>query len=68
MPLQRQLVPIAMRSGADTKSDAKTSSVPGELNMLVNATLQKPGKIIKRNGYAALSRDVQSSSTDLSTA
>lgn len=67
MPLQTQIVPIVMRSGADTKEDSKTAPT-GSLDRLVNATFQAPGKIQKRNGYEALSRDVLDSSADLTTA
>lgn len=57
MALAKQLVPISLRGGVDTKSDPK-QVVPGKLLQLENATFVSPGRLRKRNGFVALSRDV----------
>jgi len=54
MTIDTQLVSIRMVKGTDTKADSK-SAPTGDLDELVNATFQAPGKIQKRNGYDALS-------------
>ncbi len=55
MSVETQLVPIRMAKGLDTKADSK-SAPTGDLDALTNATFQAPGKIIKRNGYDALTQ------------
>jgi hypothetical protein len=56
--LRQQLVPIAFREGIDTKTAPK-ASVPGRLMELENGVFTKVGEIRKRNGYAALSKQIE---------
>jgi len=67
MPLQKQNFPIAFAQGVDTKSDPK-QVVIGKLLSLENGVFQSQNRIKKRNGYQALARTVEGSSTALSTA
>lgn len=53
MPLQSQLLPIQIGGGVDTKSDDK-KVISSKLLVLENGIFTQPGKINKRNGYAAL--------------
>ena len=53
MPLQKQLVPIVLAGGVDTKTDPK-QVVPGKLLQLENATFVSPKQIKKSPGYVSL--------------
>jgi hypothetical protein len=55
MALPKQVIPISLYKGIDTKSDNK-NSLPGELLVLENGIFTNPGKIRKRPGYDALPR------------
>lgn len=56
--LQKQNVPLQFRGGVDTKTDDK-ATLPTKLLVLENATFDNPGRLNKRNGYRALSRDIE---------
>lgn len=53
MPLQKQLVPIALGAGVDTKTDRKKVAV-GSLLTLENAVIKNSQSFAKRDGYRAL--------------
>jgi hypothetical protein len=53
MPLQKQIVPIQLGDGLDTKTDPK-QVVPGKMLTLENCSLKKIGKYKKRNGFTQL--------------
>lgn len=57
VPLQKQLVELLFHKGVNTKGDPFQISI-GELIVLQNATFTSPGKIQKRNGYAALTQSI----------
>lgn len=50
MALTKQIFPVALRQGMDTKTDPK-SLVPGQFITLENVVFQNPGKFTKRFGY-----------------
>lgn len=55
MPLRKQTVEVPFGfEGIDTKTDSKYV-VPTKLTGLTNGVMTKPGAIVKRNGYNALS-------------
>jgi hypothetical protein len=64
MPLDKQVVSLALTKGVDTKSDSK-QLVPGSLVLLENGRFTEPGKIVKRPGNAALSQDVIGSGSQI---
>lgn len=53
MPLQRQLMPIQIGGGIDTKTDDK-KVISSKLLTLENGLFTQPGKLNKRNGYQAI--------------
>lgn len=53
MPLAKQLVPVGLARGVDTKVDPKVA-VPGTLTTLENGVFTTTGQIRKRFGYTAL--------------
>jgi len=53
MPLQKQLVPLVLAGGIDTKTDPK-QVVAGKLLQLENATFVSPKQLKKAPGYVAL--------------
>lgn len=55
MGLQRQVVPVQLGQGLDTKTDKK-HVVPGKLLVLENCVFKKRNRLDKRNGYRAISR------------
>jgi hypothetical protein len=55
MPLQKNKIPISFAQGVDTKTDRK-QVLPGKLLVLENGVFQTTNSLIKRNGYAALSK------------
>jgi hypothetical protein len=65
MPLAKQVIHVPFTGGLDTKTDEKLV-IPGKLTGLTNGSFRSPGRIRKRNGYAALSRDVVGSATAVS--
>lgn len=62
MPLQKQQVSLALNQGIDTKTDPK-QVVAGKLLVLENGVFSAASAISKRNGYAALSQDIEGSTT-----
>lgn len=58
MPLQKQTLPINFNGGLDTKTDPKTV-IPGKLLELKNGVFKKANRISKRNGYDALSTNIE---------
>lgn len=62
MPLQKQIVPIALRSGIDTKSDP-LQIMPGKLAALRNGILTATNSINKRNGTTAATNAILSGGT-----
>jgi hypothetical protein len=61
MTLQKQLVPIILGQGIDTKTDSKVVSL-GKLLQLENGSFEKRGKITKTPGYTKLSNEILGSS------
>jgi hypothetical protein len=57
MSLPRSVIPVLFAGGLDTKS-AKQLAVPGRFLVLENCVRRKLGRIEKRFGFSALSRDV----------
>ena len=57
MALARDIIPVPLAQGPDTRSDPKQLA-PGKLLALQNGTFSSPGQIQKRNGYSALSTSV----------
>lgn len=56
-PIQTQLVELPWGQGLETKQDA--TKIPlGKLIALSNATFNEPGRLQKRNGYAALTQSI----------
>lgn len=53
MPLQKQLIPIVLVGGVETKSDPK-QVVPGKLLTLENASFVSPKQLKKAPGYTPL--------------
>lgn len=64
MALQKQNVNISLAQGLDTKTDPK-QVVPGKLLLLENGIFTSPSRIKKRNGYAALSKIIEGTSTSI---
>lgn len=58
MPLQKQNFFLSLAQGVDTKSDPK-QVIPGKLLVLENGIFTSPKEIRKRNGYGALSLNIQ---------
>lgn len=65
MPLQKQVMPLILSQGVDTKGDPKT--VQGKLLQLINARFTSDRRLIKRNGFTSKTRDVIGSGTDISS-
>lgn len=61
MPLQRQVVTLPFALGVDTKTDDKQVAL-GKLMQLENGVFSTLKQLRKRNGYAALPRDVMTTS------
>ncbi len=57
MALIPQNIPISFAQGLDLKTDFK-QVVPGKFLLLQNAIFTTPGEIRKRNGYTALSQQI----------
>jgi len=64
--LSRSPIAVPMLGGVDNKSDAKAVTAPALLD-LQNGTFSKIASIVKRNGYAALSKSVTAAGTDYSS-
>ncbi len=62
MPLDKQNIPIAFGQGINTKDDPK-QLVPGKLTVLQNGVFSVGKEIKKRNGYTALSKNIQGGGT-----
>lgn len=62
MALQKQNVPIKISGGIDTKTDPK-QVVPGRLLTLENGIYTSLERIKKRNGYLALPKNIEGSSS-----
>jgi len=60
MALQKQVVPIKISGGIDTKTDPD-QVIPGRLLTLENGIYTSLERIKKRNGYAALSASIEGS-------
>lgn len=58
MALSKQLIPIPLGSGVDTKTDARRTPV-GKLVACENAVFSKTGALHKRHGYDAVSLAVE---------
>ena len=67
MALPKQLVPIPLGVGLDTKSDPKQIKI-GKLSVLENRVFTKIGKLTKRFGLTALSRTIAGSSLTITSA
>ncbi len=65
MALQKQNVSIKLAGGVDTKSDPK-QVVPGKLLLLENGIFTSLDRIKKRNGYGALSKIIEGTTTSIS--
>jgi hypothetical protein len=63
--LQRQIVPVPFAHGLDTKTDPK-QVVQGKFLTLENGIFTSPGRIQKRNGYAAFGQDVEPGTPEIS--
>lgn len=57
MALDKEIVPIQLGQGLDTKTDEK-QVLPGKLTALSNGIFQTPKEIRKRNGFQALSQSI----------
>lgn len=66
MALQKQLIPIPFSKGLDTKTDFK-QVMQGKLLILENGIFTSPGRIMKRNGYAALNMLIQDTATKITS-
>ena len=64
MPLQKQLVPVDVVAGLDTKNDPKLTPA---LTDLRNGRYTVGSQISKRLGYTALSQDISGSTDKLSS-
>lgn len=62
MALSKQLIPIPLGSGVDTKTDARRTPV-GKLVACENAVFSKTGALHKRHGYDAVSLAVEGGGT-----
>jgi len=65
MALQKQVVSVPFTKGLDLKTDPK-QVVMGKLLTLENGVFTSPGRIMKRNGYAALKQLIEGTSTSIS--
>lgn len=54
MPLQKQMIPVPLDGGVDTKTDDKLV-LPASLVTVENGVFQKGGTVSKRNGYSNIS-------------
>lgn len=66
MALERQLVPISLAQGLDTKTDPK-QVVPGKLLILENGSFESPKKIQKNPGFIALGQTITGTANTIST-
>lgn len=66
MALQKQVVSVPFTKGLDTKDDPK-QVIPGKFLILENGIFTSPGRILKRNGFAALNQLIEGTTTPLSS-
>lgn len=66
MPLQKQLIPLTLGTGIETKTDSKLVQ-PGKMLVLENAYIDKLGTLQKRKGYTALGTSVPTNPKKLAT-
>lgn len=62
MPLSKQNLPVVFQGGLDQQSARQLTS-PGSFHALTNCIRRKTGKVQKRFGFEALSKDILGSST-----
>lgn len=66
MALQKQNVSVPFTKGLDLKTDPK-QVVPGKLLLLENGVFTSPGRIQKRNGYAAFLKTISGTTNSISS-
>src|SRR5271165_2687995 len=66
MALQKSVVPVPFSKGLDLKTDPK-QIIMGKFLVLENGIFTSPGRIQKRNGFAALSQIIEGGSTTIPT-
>jgi hypothetical protein len=64
MPLDRQVVPIVLAQGVETKADPK-AVIQGKLITLENGQFERPGSIRRHNGYEALPQTLIEPATEI---
>ena len=64
MPLDRQVVPIVLAQGVESKADPK-AVVQGKLITLENGQFERPGSIRRHNGYEALPQTLIDPATEI---
>jgi hypothetical protein len=62
--LERQLVPILLTQGVETKADPK-AVMAGKLLVLENAVFDRPGRLQRRNGYAGIPQLLTETTTEI---
>lgn len=66
MALDKQVIPIAIGQGLDTKTDPK-KVIPGKLLVAENMVFTTPGLLKKRNGFESFSKSIVGSTSTIDT-
>lgn len=66
MALEKQIVPISLRGGVETKTDPK-QVVPGKLLVAENIQFSTPGEYRKRDGFASFPKIIAGTPTTITT-